>query len=310
MTSRTGAGAGGRMSVAEKSGRPRAVGRDGTVALVVCASQLGALLVGFDVFQLGRTDEYGRPGGSSLGLLFTMILGPPLLLVLGMAHTALMTMPADLLGGAVARRAPGGPGQWQAAFALVLAAVYAIPVAAAGAPYVPAVAWIGGSAVLPLLGVALLHRIERRRGRAPGAGAVCLASLCAGVLLVLVSVLACAIALATGLVGHYTPPRLGETRMYGVWRSGDGLTEIRLAEGGRAELTGVPYESDFQEVFCDGGSSWTCRPADGPAGGTVELAPVDCPAMSWTVGGTEERPELYVLFGDPDVGDVRVLTRG
>jgi hypothetical protein len=29
----------------------------------------------------------------------------------------------------------------------------------------------------------------------------------------------------------------------------------------------------------------------------------------WTIGGTADRPELYVHFGDPDDGDLRVLTQ-
>ncbi|MET9590777.1 hypothetical protein ABZY45_07380 [Streptomyces sp. NPDC006516] len=300
------------MGPGKRNGRSGAVRPDGTVAMVVCASQLGALLIGTTVIQLGRTDEYGRPAGSALGLLFVVVLAPPLLLVLGVAHTVLVTMPADLLAGAAARRAPGGQGEWQAVSALVLGVLYAIPVAAAGAPYLHAAGWIAGSAVLPLLGVALLRRAERRRGRPPGRGAVWLASLAAGLLLVVLSVVACALTLATGLVGDYTAPQLGEGQMHGVWRSEeDGLTEIRLAGDGRAELTGVPYESGFEEMSCDGGSSWTYRPGDGSAGGAVELAPVDpaCPAMSWTVGGTEKRPELYVLFGAPDAGDVRVLVK-
>jgi hypothetical protein len=27
----------------------------------------------------------------------------------------------------------------------------------------------------------------------------------------------------------------------------------------------------------------------------------------WTIGGTEREPELFVLFGDPDAGDLRIL---
>ncbi|MEU5583270.1 hypothetical protein ABZ791_37605 [Streptomyces huasconensis] len=29
----------------------------------------------------------------------------------------------------------------------------------------------------------------------------------------------------------------------------------------------------------------------------------------WTIGGTELKPELFVLFGDPDAAELRITTR-
>ncbi|MEV7106797.1 hypothetical protein [Streptomyces atroolivaceus] len=285
------------------------MGRDGTVAMLACAGQLGALLAGFVVVQFGRTDEYGRPPGALLGLLCVVVFGPPLLLLLGALHTFVVTAPVALAAGVVARRTRGPVWQWQVALLMVLAAVYALAVAQAGAPYVPAWAWIAGSGVLPLLGVGLFRRSERGRDAPVGTGALWFLSLTAGALLTVVSVVSCVVALATGLVGDYSPPQLTRAQLVGVWK-GDGGAEIRLDDGGGAVLTAVPYEFMDDEGRCDGRSSWRYVPGDGTAGGTVQFEPVGaCVLDTWTVGGTAERPELYELVGDPDAGDVRILVR-
>ncbi|WP_405389259.1 hypothetical protein OG596_15850 [Streptomyces sp. NBC_01102] len=125
--------------------------------------------------QFGRTDAYGRPPAAPLGLLCVLVLGPPLLLVLGSVHTFLMTMPSDLAAHAAVRRTKGALGQWQGV--VVLGAAYATALAAAGAPFLHSWAWIAASGALPLLGVAWFHRGERKRGRAT-AGARCGSGCC------------------------------------------------------------------------------------------------------------------------------------
>ncbi|CAM5299170.1 hypothetical protein STENM327S_05630 [Streptomyces tendae] len=36
----------------------------------------------------------------------------------------------------------------------------------------------------------------------------------------------------------------------------------------------------------------------------------DCgEATHWRIGGSEQAPELFALFGDPDAGDLLILTR-
>lgn len=43
----------------------------------------------------------------------------------------------------------------------------------------------------------------------------------------------------------------------------------------------------------------------------VALTVPDCKEaeLRWEVAGTEERPELFVLMGDPDAGEVTVLRK-
>ncbi|MFH9468252.1 hypothetical protein ACH4LT_13285 [Streptomyces clavifer] len=294
------------------AGTSGAVGPDGTVAMLVCAAQLGALLAGSLVVGFGRNDEYERAPGAPLGLLCVLVFGPPLLLFLGSVHTFLMTMPADLAAQAAARRANGALWQWRAASVVALGAVYAAAPAAAGAPYLHSWAWIAGSGALPLLGVAWFRRGERRRGRPYRRGEVWFRVLPAGFLLTVTAMAACGLALATGVVGAYEAPRLTEAEMPGVWESEDGRAEIRLDAGGGAVFSRVPYGSWDEEGRCDGTGTWSYAPGDGAVRGTVSFVVFGdgCPLDTWTVGGTAERPELYALFGDPDGGDVRVLVRG
>lgn len=283
---------------------------DGTVTMLVCAAQSGALLTGWLVVQFGSTDPYGRPPGSALGLLCMLVFGPPLLLVLGVLHTFALTMPADLAAGAVARRAGGAHWRWQGATLTLIGAVYAIPLAVAGAPYTYSWAGISLSGVLPLLAVAWFRRLQERSGRPFTTGAVWFWSLAGGFLLTAVVAVACGVAVGTGLVGAYQAPHLPARQMAGVWESAQGRGEVRLETNGRAVLSGVPYEtSDWSERRCDATGTWTYERGGGAAWSTVEfdVGDASCVLHVWTLGGSEERPELYALFGDPDAGDVRVL---
>ncbi|MFE2017269.1 hypothetical protein ACFW9O_04335 [Streptomyces sp. NPDC059499] len=284
---------------------------DGTAAMLVCAAQLGALLTGWLAVQLGRTDEYGRPAYAPLGLLCVLVFGPPLLLVLGALHTFVMTTPVALAADAAARRGAGPLWLWQCVCVAASGALYAAAIAAAGAPYLSTWAWISASGALPLLGVAWFRRAQQRRGRPYSRGAVWFRVLSAGFLLTGTVVVACCVALATGLVGAYEAPRPAEGAMRGVWTSEDGRAEVRLRGGGGAEFSGVPYEGWDREGRCDGTGTWRYVPRDGAVRGTVDfdVAGEDCRLGAWTVGGTAERPELYALFGDPDAGDVRILVK-
>ncbi|MFE5240913.1 MULTISPECIES: hypothetical protein [unclassified Streptomyces] len=278
---------------------------EGTAAMLVCAVQLGAALAGWLVVQLGRTDEYGRPPYAPLGLLCVCVFGPPLLLFLGAVHTALMTMPSDLVAQALARRAKGALWQWRCAAPVVIGAAYAAALAAAGAPFLSCWAAITASAALPLLCVARFRRGEERRGRPYSLGEVLFRVLPAGLLLTVAVAVACGGALHTGVIGDYAPPRPSKEAMAGVWASEDGPAEVVLRADGGAVLTAMPYDGWEREGRCDGTGTWSY------AAGAVEfdVAGEDCQVGAWTVGGTAERPELYVLFGDPDAGDVRILVQ-
>ncbi|GGZ14265.1 hypothetical protein CP967_14135 [Streptomyces nitrosporeus] len=285
---------------------------DGTVATLLCAAQLAASAAVLVVETAGRADAYGRPPGSALGLLFLLVAGPPAALFLGAAHTAVVTAPAAWAADALAGRMPGARWRRRTVAVAALAAVYAIPLAWAGAPYVYAWAWTAGSAVLPLLGVDGVRRLEERRGRRYGRAALVTCLLGAGAGLVTLAAAGCAALLATGATGGYEAPSLNGEQMRGVWSGEDGQVWIRLDGGRRAELSGLPYETPGGErEHCDGAAAWLYVPRAGAVRGTVEFTPADpsCEPAVWTLGGTEDRPELYALFGDPDAGDVRVLTR-
>ncbi|MFJ8882921.1 hypothetical protein ACIRJR_05870 [Streptomyces sp. NPDC102402] len=286
-------------------------GSDGTVGMLVCAAQTGALLAGVVVVESGRTDAYGRPPGSALGLVCVLVFAPPLLLLFGAVHTFVMTMPADLLARAALRRADGALWQWQCGSVVALGAVYAAGLAAVGAPFLCSWAWISGSGALPLLAVAWFHRGERRRGRPYSKGDVWFRVLPAGFLLTAAVMAACGAALGTGAVGAYEAPSPTGEAMRGVWVGEDGRAEVRLQADGRAVLSAVPYGDWEEEGRCDGTGTWSYVPEDGAVRGTVgfDLAGEGCPVGPWTVGGTDERLELYDLFGDPDGGAVRVLVR-
>ncbi|MGW5638393.1 hypothetical protein [Streptomyces sp. NPDC003832] len=101
-----------------------------------------------------------------------------------------------------------------------------------------------------------------------------------------------------------------------VWRGADGAL-LRLDPGGTAELERTPTESGAglrkPWVRC-GGGTWTLEQANRDPDQTrdgVALHPSgDCGRDTyWVIGGTESDPELFVLFGDPDAGELWVLER-
>lgn len=111
--------------------------------------------------------------------------------------------------------------------------------------------------------------------------------------------------------------RLRGRRLTGNRRGAHG-SSLRLSPGGRAGPTrlpahgGVDEEGDF--ALCDGTGTWTCEQSgdfpDTDRDGVLVRPGGGCGQETYgTVGGTEQDPELFVLFGDPDAGDLRILTR-
>jgi hypothetical protein len=66
-------------------------------------------------------------------------------------------------------------------------------------------------------------------------------------------------------------------------------------------------------TVCHGTGTWSPG-RDGPLhspdrDGVLVRPGGDCGQETyWTIGGSERDPELFVLFGDPDSGDLRILT--
>lgn len=92
---------------------------------------------------------------------------------------------------------------------------------------------------------------------------------------------------------------------------GDG---VRLELGARGEVTAreLPVHDGFDVVRrCSGHGTWKPVEAalDGRAGVAVSVPGCEDAESVWQVAGTRERPELFVLMGDPDAGDVAVLRK-
>jgi hypothetical protein len=302
-------------------------GAEVNLAAAVCAAQFAVAVAVWWVGTFDDDDRGATLGGglAGAGILCMLVFGPLLVAVLGMLHAAACTMPTATLARLVTRWAPGPEGAWHLAFALTLGTLWAALAVVAGGlpPTGVTVPLIAVSGVLPALGVALTRRRERVTGRPPTGRRVWRRSALAALVACGLVVGAGTVGLATGLIKQYEPPKLGADRLTGVWR-GDHGAVLRLRADGRAELTAVPAQPEFEDVStkeftrCDGAGKWFLDTrgrygpyADGPAslrrdGVVVRLG--NCGHDTyWTIGGTAARPELFVLFGDLDAGDLRVL---
>ncbi|MFF3613619.1 hypothetical protein [Streptomyces sp. NPDC002580] len=301
-------------------------GAEVNLAAAICAAQFAVAVAVWWVGTFDDDDHGATLGGgpAGAGMLCVLVFGPLLLAVLGLLCTVACTMPAATLARLVTRWLPGPEGVWHLAFALALGTLWAALAVVVGlSPTGVTAPLIAVSGALPALGVALLRRRERVTGRPSTGRRVWRRSALAALVACGLVVGAGTVALATGLIEPYEPPKLGADRLAGVWR-GDHGAVLRLRADGRAELTAVPAQPEFEDVDtkeftrCDGAGTWSLDTsgrydpyADGPAsqrrdGVVVRLE--NCGHDTyWTIGGTAVRPELFVLFGDLDAGDLRVL---
>ncbi|MFF8645198.1 hypothetical protein [Streptomyces sp. NPDC015345] len=308
--------------------RPRGTWSDVRMraAGAACAAQLP--VAGMVAFTLTLDDDSrGTGGGPALGLACLFVFGPLLLPVVGLLHSAVLTLPAVGLGRLGAARLGRGPEwAWSLACLLPVGAAWAACFAVLGAPFVGPALWIAAGGILPALHVAYCRRREERLGR-PLRKVWILSGLTS--LGVCVAVFGGAVVgTATGLIKEYEPPELTAAQLAGTWRGGDD-ERLRLGADGRAVVTGLPYESShayemgdaYEESDASGGSdrlarcdstgTWRvgeARYEDRPA---VVIAVEGCgsDSQTWTIGGTAAEPELFVLFGDPDSPDIEVLVR-
>ncbi|MFB6770038.1 hypothetical protein [Streptomyces sp. NPDC056337] len=272
-------------------------------AIALCAGQAPLVWLAWWVATQAGRDDYGYGDGGYLGICCVPLILP----FVGLLHAAVQITPAAALARLRPRTSPGPEWAWHVAGSVLIGAGWsALGLVLWGWPVTDTLPWFAGAGVLPVL---VLHAL---RGRPWGGGGVWLRSAGASFVLFVV----CAVAAASS-ADDYEPPRLSAARLAGEWRGEDGGV-LRMAPGGRAELTRVPAHTDVDEEgdfsLCDGTGTWTFEqdsrlPGSHRDGVLVRVAGECGQETYWTIGGTERNPELFVLFGDPDAGDLRILTR-
>ncbi|MGI5452709.1 hypothetical protein ACQEWB_05915 [Streptomyces sp. CA-249302] len=248
----------------------------------------------------GMRDDHGT------GLFGVPLAVVPRLLLLvvlaGYLHWVLFTLPAMALGRLLA--AP----PWAAlravlGVAAVTAAHMAWAVSVWDVPVGWTVAWIAGTGLLPVTAAWYAHR----RSLGWGAMAARIGALTGAALLF------------TAVGGFllewtgwhaYQPPRLDRSRYVGDWYGAGGAYWLRLGENGEAEGQNLPLvdEHATQWETCEGTGTWTFvpqRPRD-----RIVLTIPSCGALrDWQATGTADRPQLFVVKGDPGTPSVITLHR-
>jgi hypothetical protein len=272
-------------------------------AAALCAGQLPLVwLAWWFAIEAGR-DDYDRGGGAFLGVFCVMLVLP----LLGLLHATVQIMPAATLARLRPRAARGPEWAWHLGVSALIGAGWsALGYALRGWPVTDTLPWFAGVGALPVLVLA------RLRGRPWGSWGVWLRSAGASCVLFVVGGVS-----AASLAGHYQPPELSDGQLVGDWRGADGGV-LRLAPDGQAELIRVPAHNDVDEdgdfSLCDGTGTWTRDGGsdfrDTDRDGVLVRLDGECGQETyWTIGGTEAKPELFVLFGDPDAGELRIMTR-
>jgi hypothetical protein len=117
----------------------------------------------------------------------------------------------------------------------------------------------------------------------------------------------------------YEPPRLDRSRYVGDWIGGGGAYRLRLGENGTAEGQNLPLVDENAGLWdsCEGTGTWTFtpqpeagRPARNGPRDRITLTIAGCGALrDWQAAGTVDRPQLFVVKGDPGVPSVITLRR-
>ncbi|MFI9806451.1 hypothetical protein ACIHEJ_19205 [Streptomyces sp. NPDC052301] len=260
-------------------------------------------------------DQYESGYGGAWGIFCLLVFSPLLLPLLGLLVSAVLTLPAILLARPLLRWS-GGP-EWACrTLAAVATAIGWALVATVTLhrPFVTTSSVLTAFGLLPALGITYV------RTRSWSAWGVWWRSALACAALFVLTIGGALAASATGLIPQYQPPELTPAQLSGVWR-GEGGAELRLRRDGRAEAHGLPTESadgywaspgDDAYKTCAGTGTWKPDPGTDDTGrpGILLHLTTDCGLETrWSISGTEDAPQLYAVFGDPDAGTLRTLER-
>ncbi|MGW6705833.1 hypothetical protein ACWGDE_13225 [Streptomyces sp. NPDC054956] len=270
-------------------------------AEAVGGAQLFCAVLYWQISSLAE-EPYGRGYGGGIAVLFWMFLmlvcGPFLMIGLGYVHSALVTTPVMELSNAAGVRTRVSAPWWALPVLGAIAAVYAVPVSLLDhTSYAATWGWIAVYGVLPVAVSVFARMRQVPRGRVRRWA----------ILPALAAVIATFWFGATAPA--YRPPVLAGADYVGEWE-GDGV-RLELGAEGEAKAVKVPVTDAFEQVgSCSGPGTWVPVEADDFHRGGVFLKVPDCKGraeLRWDVAGTARKPELFVLIGDPDDGDVRVL---
>lgn len=253
-------------------------------------------------------DPYGRGYGGGIGILFWLVVMgfalPLVAFAAGWVHSTLVSVPVMELSNAAGLRTRIPAPWWALPVLAALGAVYAAPVALlTGAPYAATWGWLAAAGVLPVV-VAVHGRLRRRTKASVRRWALWTAGVA------VVAAFAGGLAWPASSGAPYEPPVLARADYIGVW-TGDGV-RLELDARGAAMAEKLPVDDGFEVVDrCSGHGTWESREADDLHRAGVALAVPECANASlvWALAGTAQEPELFVLIGDPDGGDVRVLRK-
>lgn len=263
----------------------------------------------FWIVTIGTRDDYDTGYGGApaiLGLLCMCVFAPPILFVLGAIHAALFTVPVLTLSNAAGVRSGIPAPRWALPALVLLCAAYAWPVSLAfDTSYAAAYGWTAAAGAVPVA-VAVAARVRqwpkarvRRRTFAMSG------------LAVLLTVLVGIEAQVMDVLPQYRPPALEHADYVGEW-AGDG-TWLVLDEDGTAKVLGLPVEDRENDDIgrCMGTGTWREETSYGGYRPGIGLSVPDCAKaeLRWAAGGTAQEPELFVMIGDPDGGELRVLRK-
>ncbi|MFD5795002.1 hypothetical protein ACFWIO_15915 [Streptomyces diastatochromogenes] len=288
---------------------------DLSAAAALGGAQLPAAGLLWWVYETTTQDDYGAGLGGVLGVLCVLLFAPLLLPILGVLSAFVLTLPSVVLARLAGPRLPGPGWVWHVVAPVGPALFWGVPACVLFrwplGIAVPALAVLG---LLPTLWVGLVRWCGWRQWgvwwrAAVGSVVLFVLAICGGV-----------IATVTGLIPEYEPPKLTRAQLTGVWHGPSGA-ELRLHPDGSAEAVRLPTQPPFADdhfrdyVVCQGSGTWEPDDDSGstPRDGVLLKLDSTCGEDTfWTIGGSEDTPELFVLFGDPDGGSLLILepTRG